>query len=215
MTPRISKENNVIMHVKPEVSSGEINPITELPEEETTHVETALMLPDGHGMVIGGLIQESDVETESKIPVLGDLWLVGRLFQFRQTKRKRTEIVIALIPHVVPYDPLIQQRECQGLCRATTPLLYGPVLQNPRHFEPRFPNAGQKLPFSYKTEHLRTTPDSGRWGPRRSEAHCAPGVPAMPPGAYDAMPFQPGVVENGELRETGEMIPTPAPGQTY
>lgn len=201
VTPRITRDNHVVMTVKPEVSSGEINPKTELPEEETTEVETSLMLPDGHGMVIGGLIRELDIETQTKIPVLGDLWLIGRLFQKRELKRKREEIIIALIPHVVPYAPVRQQMECDQFRRATTPLLYGPVRTAARPDEPRFPDAGQPI-FSipYKTQHLRTIPDPGCWSPRPSLERCNPG--GMPP------PIMPA----DETFLPPEVIPTPPQG---
>jgi len=213
VTPRITKDNNVIMYVKPEVSSGDV--VDDLPEEETTEVETALMLPDGRGMLIGGLIQESDVEIESKIPVLGDIWLIGRLFQKHEIERRRTEIIIALIPHVVPYQPIIQERECEQFRRTTTPLLYGPLLQNPRPSEPRFPNAGQRLPFPYKTQHLRTIPDSAAWAPQGSRQQCVYGAPPIPPTYYDTPPFGEGIREYGEMLDNSETIPTPLPQQRW
>ena len=180
VTPRIAADGSVLMEVMPEVSTGEINPITGCPDQETTEVSTSLMLPDGHGMLIGGLIQESDSDSQGKIPILGDLWLVGRLFQQDEKKRKRTEIIIALIPHVVPYGPQRQQRECEQFERATTPLTYGPLLQTPRFGEPRFPDAGQRVPLRYKTEHLRSLPDCGRWTQNPAPQRCAPALSRQP-----------------------------------
>ena len=60
ITPRITRDGRVLLHVKPEVSKGEVNPETGLPEEETTELETDVMLDDGQGMIIGGLIKEID-----------------------------------------------------------------------------------------------------------------------------------------------------------
>ncbi|MCH7687512.1 MAG: type II and III secretion system protein, partial [Planctomycetes bacterium] len=111
VTPQITDDNQVLMTVYPEVSSGQINEITGLPEEETTEVQTTVMLADGQGMIIGGLIQETDIENQSKIPLLGDLWLVGRLFQRKSVTRQRSEIIIALIPRIVPYRSAYQHRE--------------------------------------------------------------------------------------------------------
>ncbi len=73
VTPHISDDGQVLVFVRPEVSSGRINPQTSLPEEETTEVELAVMLPDGRGMVIGGLIKETDIDSQGKVPMLGDL----------------------------------------------------------------------------------------------------------------------------------------------
>ena len=142
--PQITRDNNVMMYVKPEVSSGQVNPLTELPEEETTQVETSVMLADGHGMVIGGLIQETDIESQNKVPILGDLWLIGRLFQKRETNRKRTEIIIALVPYVVPYPCNQYARESQQFERATTPLLQDALQEHPRPWEPQLPSCDTK-----------------------------------------------------------------------
>ncbi len=70
-----------MMKVKPQVSTGRINSTTQLPESETTEVETTVMLRSGEALILGGLIKETDTESQNKLPILGDLWLVGRAFQ--------------------------------------------------------------------------------------------------------------------------------------
>jgi type IV pilus assembly protein PilQ len=142
VTPHITQDQRILMSVKPQVSTGEINLITGLPEEETTEVETTVMLQDGKGMIIGGLIQETDTINQNKIPIVGDLWLVGRLFQRRSTLRRRSEIVIALVPRLVPYTPAFSADQDQALVRATSPLL-GPELEriDRRPVEPELSDA--------------------------------------------------------------------------
>ncbi len=212
VTPRITQDNNVVMLVKPEVSSGQIHPKTELPEEETTEVETAVMLPDGHGMLIGGLIQEEDVETQNKIPLLGDVWLLGRLFQNRHVTRKRTEIIIALIPHIVPYKPGREQHECEQYRRATTPLLYGPLLQNPRPYEPRFPDAGQKLPYHNKLQHFCPPPDDGCWTPQAGLGDpCTGGIGPAGPLPCEGAPIREVPSAPTEVTVPGALEPIPSP----
>lgn len=141
VTPVISDDNQVLLTVKPEVSSGRINPVTGLPEEETTEVETTIMLPDGEGMIIGGLIKETDIDSQSKVPIIGDLWLVGRLFQRKIATRERTEIIIALVPRIAPYNPCDRARDEVALQRVTTPLLTGPLHRTFRPWEPGLPDA--------------------------------------------------------------------------
>lgn len=142
VTPHVTAENQILMTVKPEVSTGIINPVTGLPEEETTEVETTVMLGDGKGMVIGGLIQEVDIENQSKIPLVGDLYKVGRLFQKRTTERQRNEIVIALVPRLVPVQTEYTYGLEEEMARATSPLL-GPHLESidRRPLEPELPDA--------------------------------------------------------------------------
>ena len=136
LTPRISRDNRVMLHIKPEVSSGKVSADTGLPEEETTELETDVLLDDGQGMVIGGLIQEKDSTVQSKIPLLGDIWLVGKLFQRSQIIKKRSEIIIAIVPHVVPYTPGYEDRHQVEVARATTPLLECGLERLERPWEP-------------------------------------------------------------------------------
>ena len=141
VTPSITDNNQILMSVKPEVSDGIINE-QGLPEERTTEVETTVMLHDGHGMIIGGLIKEDNIEQQSKIPLLGDFWLVGRLFQRRKYERSRAEIIIGLVPRIIPYALDDSHRESMEMTRVTTPLLEGtlkPVDRRP--FEAQLPDA--------------------------------------------------------------------------
>ena len=108
VTPRITRDNRVLLRVKPEVSSGRVNIETGLPEEETSEVETSVLLRDGQGMVIGGLIQERDSNIQSKIHGLGDLHLIGKLFGHRELEKRRSEIIFVLTPHILPYQQDLQ-----------------------------------------------------------------------------------------------------------
>jgi type II secretory pathway component GspD/PulD (secretin) len=136
VTPRISKDDQILMHIKPELSDGQVDANTGLPSSNTTQVQTDALLPSGRGIVIGGLIQETDNTTINKIPVLGDIWLVGRLFQKRQLVRERAEVVIILVPRIVPYDPDYQCRDEFDVHRAETPLLHGRLEKYRREWEP-------------------------------------------------------------------------------
>jgi type IV pilus assembly protein PilQ len=140
VTPHISRDGRVLMQVKPKVSSGRINPETELPEEQTKQVETNVMLNNREGMVIGGLIQEVDSNLQSKVAVLGDLWLVGGLFQRRQLEKKRDEIIIILVPHVLPYAPCeMAQNDCE-VNSACTSLFHGSLEPTCRPWDPQLPD---------------------------------------------------------------------------
>ena len=115
VTPRISRDGRIVMNVKPKISTGAVNPDTGQPEEDTTQIETDLILNDGQGMIIGGLIQERDDVRQSKIPLIGDLWLIGKLFQRSEVNKRRTEIIVALTPHLFPYDLPARKRNAREL----------------------------------------------------------------------------------------------------
>jgi hypothetical protein len=141
ITPRITRDNRILLHVRPEVSTGQVNPATGLPEQQTTELETDVMLDDGQGMIIGGLIKESDVRAESKVPYLGNLWGVGKLFRQSDVTKERTEVIVALVPRIRPYDPEWQAYEQGELVRAQTSLVHGPLCRTERPWEPSLPNA--------------------------------------------------------------------------
>ncbi len=140
VTPRITRDGRVLMRIKPEVSTGQVSPETGLPSEETTEVETDIILSDGQGMVIGGLIQEQDSNIQTKIPWLGDLPYVGVIFQRRVIEKKRSEIIVTLVPHIQPYTPIINERESHKLMRTLEPLTRGALDINPRPYEARLPD---------------------------------------------------------------------------
>ena len=145
VTPTISRDNQIMMQVKPEVSNGQINPDTLLPEEETRELETSVLLNNHQGVVIGGLIQENDRTVIRKLPWLGDVKHIGKLFQRREAVRSRSEIIIALVPHIINLDEhperdhFDRERWHMDYERTNGPLLYGP-LQRVCRPEPRLPD---------------------------------------------------------------------------
>lgn len=67
----------------------------------TRNASTNLRLKDGETQILGGLINDEDRNTASKIPGLGHLPIVGRLFGNNQGSSVKTEIVLAITPHIV------------------------------------------------------------------------------------------------------------------
>jgi type II secretory pathway component GspD/PulD (secretin) len=138
VTPRVTRDGRVLMRIKPEVSTGLV--VDGIPNSDTTEVETDIMLSDGQGMVIGGLIQEKDSNIQSKVPWLGDLPYVGILFQKRQILKTRSEIIVTLVPHIQPYTPIVAARENHELMRSLEPLTVGPLDRFYRPYEAQLPD---------------------------------------------------------------------------
>ena len=145
VTPTISRNDQILLQVKPKVSSGEINPTTLLPEETTRQVETSVMLDNHQGIIVGGLIQEEDRVVIRKLPWVGDFKYVGKLFQRRDTIRQRSEVIVALIPHIVELgnghvscpDP---ERDQSEWLRTDQRLFHGPLNRTCRPSEARLPD---------------------------------------------------------------------------
>jgi len=62
----------------------------------TRSAQTNVRMKDGDTMVIGGLISSSDTKNLNKVPILGDLPLLGKLFQSVSRSKNETEVVIFL-----------------------------------------------------------------------------------------------------------------------
>ncbi len=105
VTPSINPEGLVNMTVRPEISSlsGESVQISEkldLPVFTTRSSETKVAVRDGQTIVIGGLIQDELRDTIRKVPLLGDVPILGHLFKRTEKGKSKTELLIFLTPHV-------------------------------------------------------------------------------------------------------------------
>ncbi len=135
--PYIDPRGRILLRIRPEVSQGEINEQTGLPDKSTTEAETTVLLSDGRGVVIGGLIQESATDSRSKVRRLGDLPIIGKLFRRDQVDNERREIIIALIPHIYPGSQPLQDQELLNLDRVTYPLVNDQLNPVDRPWEPK------------------------------------------------------------------------------
>ena len=106
ITPVVNAGNFVTITLHPVVNnlSGYSNSI---PQISTRDTQTTVGMQADQTLVIGGLIEDSTTNTVTKIPGLGDLPLVGRLFRNTQYSRQRNELVITVTPHIItPGSPL-------------------------------------------------------------------------------------------------------------
>lgn len=108
--PVITQDGHVLMQVLPKVSGGKITE-NGFPEEETTEVQTTILMPDGGGIIIGGLIREDDVHARAMVPGFSRIPILGHLFKRRTDDVRRNELVVALVTHVIPeaYGPRCQE----------------------------------------------------------------------------------------------------------
>jgi type IV pilus assembly protein PilQ len=91
------------MELHPEDSVGFVN-AQGLPSEQTTEVTTNVIVRDGETILIGGLFREVTTDTRRQVPGLAGIPVVGALFQSREDKSTREEVIILLTVHIVK-DP--------------------------------------------------------------------------------------------------------------
>ena len=105
VTPTIARDGFVQMKIRPEISSKTGTLTTsqknEIPIVETAEAETVLMVQDGGMVILGGLIKEEHSLDQQRIPLLGDIPILGAPFRSTKNTMKRTELVVFLTPRVV------------------------------------------------------------------------------------------------------------------
>ncbi len=106
VTPFITDDGLVEMIVSPQISSlssqtVQIAPGYNAPIINQTEASTVVVVPDGQTVIIGGLMENDKAAVDTKIPILGDIPILGNLFKRTQRDHSKTELVIFITPHVV------------------------------------------------------------------------------------------------------------------
>ena len=92
----------IICRIEPEVSTlSALDPVTGLPEKITRNANTMVRVRDGQTVVIGGLRQEEERAVRTRVPILGNLPLLGSLFRSSRSVTTRTDLVVFITPRVL------------------------------------------------------------------------------------------------------------------
>jgi len=105
-TPNIARNGAIRLKVAPEVSTLDFaNGLTisgfEIPSLRTRRAETEVELREGQYMAIAGLLDNESARNLTKIPILGDIPILGELFKSKALRQRRTELVVVVTPSLV------------------------------------------------------------------------------------------------------------------
>ena len=99
VTPHITAENQILMHLVPERSTYQFDPNGVI--INTSNAETNVIVANGQTAVIGGLTTQDEVESEIGVPILKDIPVVGLLFKFTNKRNETRDLVIFVTPTIV------------------------------------------------------------------------------------------------------------------
>ena len=100
VTPQITPEGSIILDV--DVNKDSVGRITTAGYAiDTKHVQTQVLVENGGTVVIGGIYMQSETDNVTKVPLLGDIPVVGNLFKSRAKASERSELLIFLTPKVI------------------------------------------------------------------------------------------------------------------
>jgi pilus assembly protein CpaC len=104
LSAKVQNNKKIKLNIAPEVSAIEriIKAAgIEVPQLSTRRALTTIVLADGDSFMIGGLMSSEDIEAISRVPLLGDIPILGAAFRKATTKRKKTELIIVATVNLV------------------------------------------------------------------------------------------------------------------
>jgi type II secretory pathway component GspD/PulD (secretin) len=108
VTPRISANDFINLHVVPEVSrifdtvTKVINGVVfQADQYDIRRMETRVMIPSGNTLVLGGLVQDDNRKSSTKVPMLGDIPFLGKAFQSNSKAQQKNNLLVFITPTIV------------------------------------------------------------------------------------------------------------------
>lgn len=109
ITPYVGNNDELTLEIKPDFETpiGNFTPDKyEIPAINTRSFVSTVRLRDGETIVLGGVVQESESNTENKFPILGDIPIIGKLFTNSEKSMRKGELMIYLTPRIFYGDEL-------------------------------------------------------------------------------------------------------------
>lgn len=154
--PRVSPNDEVVIDVSAEKSEFRTAPgsgipiftdatngnVIEAPIKDVARAKTMVSCMAGQTIILGGMITKGHSVVERKVPVLGDLPLLGRLFRYDYEKTARKELLIFLTPYILRYPAASDAHMETEISRMQFPMndamqIHGPNPASPEPIEPR------------------------------------------------------------------------------
>jgi len=115
ITPKIGRDG--FLTIKLTIETGEVlEMITgstgeQMPRTSTRSVATQVRVRDGEPFVVGGLFRDNKTNRRVRIPVLGQLPILGELFTYRYNERNKTQVVMLVVPHILEIPDVAVEQE--------------------------------------------------------------------------------------------------------
>ena len=109
VTPTVGEGNVIALEICPKIKEvvDRVSVQLGVPDDlkrlviDTRRADTNIIVKNGETVVLGGLIKDEDTVTTKKVPILGDIPLIGKLFQYKYSKREKRNLVIFITATLV------------------------------------------------------------------------------------------------------------------
>jgi type IV pilus assembly protein PilQ len=115
ITPYVGADGMITVELKPDFRTpvGQLSPDIP-PTISKRSMNSTLIMKEGETIVLGGLVQESESETATQVPILGSIPLLGKIFSSSSTSKRKAELMIYITPHI-SYGEAFQTANLPGL----------------------------------------------------------------------------------------------------
>jgi type II secretory pathway component GspD/PulD (secretin) len=115
VTPTINKDGQITAKISPEVSSIVDYVADYIPHTKVRKVTSTVTVPDGKKIIVGGLLNSTLTDKTSKLPLLGDIPIIGKLFQHKYVTTENTDLIMEITPRLVTdseiyKEPILDER---------------------------------------------------------------------------------------------------------
>lgn len=101
ITPYVGSDGTITVEVKPDFRTPVGQLSSEVPPTISKRsMSSTLIMREGETIVLGGLVQETESETATKVPLLGSIPLLGKLFSSTSKSKRKGELLIYITPHI-------------------------------------------------------------------------------------------------------------------
>lgn len=133
ITPTLLADGRIQMDVGVKVGSFTFSADSSLPEQTQRESNTTVTVQEGQTLVIGGLRQQEMTKVKNKVPLSGDIPLLGLLFRKQESKSRNTVLTLFITPHVLreglpePNWPQVNSEQQE----------FHPIMKDPKHLKPQ------------------------------------------------------------------------------
>lgn len=106
VTPQINEGDSILMEIEQEVSSVDSTATSSTlgPTFNTRTIQNAVLVKSGETVVLGGLMDDSSKQEVSKVPLLGDIPLIGQLFRYTSNEKNKRNLMVFIRPTIIRDD---------------------------------------------------------------------------------------------------------------
>ncbi len=104
--PTVNKDGKITAHIAPEVSSVVDLVGGYVPRTKVRRISSTVTVPNQHKIIVGGLLNSTITQKTTKLPLLGDLPYIGKLFQHRYEQVENTDLIMEITPRLVAINEI-------------------------------------------------------------------------------------------------------------